>query len=163
MAYGVIKLFGGLMRTLILIAAALLIQQQASAAIGQCRTRIALVCEAKYNQPNGTSKEVTSGAGRVYNQNAEFFGLPDCQASVALETDAGTFTANYTDYNGKVTATIAPAEGNPRLLILGDEIDEDTKTSVTVPMLSDEKYDSVTFTCYTQVNYKYQYRYNPGE
>jgi hypothetical protein len=48
------------MRTFILIAAALLIQQQAFAGFsGQCHDRVDLVCEASLNQANGSSKLVS--------------------------------------------------------------------------------------------------------
>ncbi len=140
------------MRSLILIVAALLIQQQAFAGFGQCRNRIDLVCEASLNQTNGSSKLVSSGVGRVYDRQSEYFDPAECEGSVVLNTAAGKFVANYKDYNGTVTAWIDPVEGGERLLIVADPIDTQTKTSVTVPMLSDEKYDSVTFTCYTQVN-----------
>lgn len=147
------------MRSLILIAVALLIQQQAFAGFGQCRRGIELVCEATMNKKDGTSRVATSGAGRVYDQAQEYFDAAECEASVVLYTDAGKFVANYRDYDGTVRAWIDPIEGNERLLIDTASIDTNRKTSVTVPMYSDKKYESVTFTCYTEVNFNY----NPRE
>lgn len=151
------------MRSLILIAAALFIQQQAFAGFGQCSNRVDLVCEARVNLTDGTSKLLTSGVGRVYNQESEMFYPVDCEGSVTLDTDIGQFVANYKDYDGTVTATLNPSEGQGRLLFVSEAIDEDTNASATVPMLSDENTHSVTFTCFTQVNYQYQYRHNPRE
>jgi hypothetical protein len=151
------------MRSLILIAAALLIQQQAFAGIGVCRNRIDLVCEAKLSSSNGSSKPLTSGVGRVYNQDPELFVPVDCEGSVVLNTEAGKFVAQYRDYDGTVTASLNPIEGRKSLLFLADPIDSGTKATVTVPNLSYDGYDSITFTCYPQVNYQYRYRFNPGE
>ncbi|MFL5814570.1 MAG: hypothetical protein ACJ763_13430 [Bdellovibrionia bacterium] len=147
------------MRTFILIAAAFLIQQQAFAGYGQCRRGLDLVCEATMNKKDGSSRMVTSGAGRVYDQEQEYFDAAECEGSVVLYTDAGKFVANYRDYDGTVRAWIDPIEGRERLLIDAAPIDTERKTSVTVPMYSNKKYESVTFTCYTQVNYQY----NPRE
>jgi hypothetical protein len=147
------------MRTIILIAAALLIQQQAFAGFGQCRDRLDLVCEARLNQPNGSFTNGPSGLGRVYDQQSEYFDPADCEGSVVLNTDAGKFVANYTDSEGTVRAWIDPADGGEQLVIEDAPIDTERKTSVTVPMPSGGKYSSVTFTCYTQVNYQYNPRY----
>ncbi|MFL5814569.1 MAG: hypothetical protein ACJ763_13425 [Bdellovibrionia bacterium] len=151
------------MRTFILIAAALLIQQQANAAVGICDNRVDLVCEAKFNKPDGASVSGPTALGRVYDQTNALFAPVDCQGSIVLDTYAGQFTASYKDYEGIVTAYFEPIEGKKRLVILADPIDLATKTSVTVTNLSDERYDSLTFTCYTQVNYQYRYRHNPNE
>lgn len=147
------------MRSLILIAAALLIQQQAFAGIGQCRRGLDLVCEASITKKDGSSHVVTSGAGRVYDQSQEYFDQAECEASVVLNTAAGKFVANYRDGDGTVRAWIDPIEGSERLLIDADPIDTNRSTSVTVPVYSDKRYKSVTFSCYTQVNYQY----NPRE
>lgn len=151
------------MRSLILIVAALLIQQQAFAGYGLCRNRIDLVCEAKFNRPDGSSKSGPSALGRVYDQTNELFALAECQGSVVIDTYAGQFTANYKDDSGTLTAYFEPTDGHKALLILADPIDLDTKTTVTVPNYSDERYDSITFTCSTQVNYQYKYRHRAGE
>lgn len=151
------------MRTIILIAAALLIQQQAFAGVGFCRNRVDLVCEAKYNKPDGSSVAGPTALGRVYDRMNYLFSPVDCQGSIVLNTYAGQFTAEYKDYEGTVTAYFEPTEGKKRLVILADPIDLDVKTSATVTNLSDERYDSLTFTCYTQVNYQYRYRHNPNE
>jgi hypothetical protein len=151
------------MKTFILFVAAVLIQQQALAAVGFCRNRVDLVCEAKFNKPDGASVTGPTALGRVHDQTNALFAPVDCQGSIVLETYAGQFTANYKDYEGIVTAYFEPTGGKKRLVIFADPIDLDTKASVTVTNLSDERYDSLTFTCYTQVNYQYRYRHNPAE
>jgi hypothetical protein len=48
-------------------------------------------------------------------------------------------------------------------VFVSEPIDDNTKATETVPTLAYEGYDSITFTCYTQVNSQYHYSYNPGE
>jgi hypothetical protein len=151
------------MKTFILIIVALLIQQEAFAAIGSCRNRIDLVCEAKFNRPDGSSDAGPAAVSRVHNQDHALFAPVDCQSSVVIDTYAGKFTANYNDYSGTISAWFENTEGRKSLLILADTIDLDNKASVTVPNLADERYDSITFTCSTRVNAQFRYRYNPAE
>lgn len=141
------------MKNIIWIAAALLVQQQAFAGFGQCRGRIDLVCEAQLNLINGGFRNGPSGVGRVYDHEVEYFDPVDCEASLSLNTELGKFVANYNDYNGTVRAWIDSVDGFEDLVIEDASIDTERKTSVTLPVASSAKYKSVTFTCYTQVNY----------
>jgi hypothetical protein len=60
--------------------------------------------------------------------------------------------ASYRDNDGTVRAWIDPIDGGERSLIDSDAINTNRKASATVSVDRNKKYQSVTFSCYTQVN-----------
>jgi len=59
------------MRSIILMAAVLLIQQQAFASFDRCQSHLELVCETRFNYPNGSVSFGKSGASMVFDQHDE--------------------------------------------------------------------------------------------